>query len=140
MDDPRRHFDFWVGRWRCAWDGGAGTNVVDTVCDGAVVRESFESDDGSLIGTSLSVYDPVAGCWVQTWMDSQRSWFHLTGHFDSGALDLVTTTEDPQGRRFRMRFAGISDEGFDWTWSGSSPDGRWEPRWAIRYQRDRASR
>jgi hypothetical protein len=35
-----------------------------------------------------------------------------------------------------MRFAGISEDGFDWTWSWSSPDGGWEPRWAIAYRRD----
>jgi len=136
MDEPHRDFDFWVGRWRCTWEGGAGTNVVEIVCDGAVVRESFASDDGSLVGTSISVYDEAAKRWVQTWMDSRRSWFHLTGRFDHGSMDLLTTTGDANGGRYRMRFAGISEDGFDWTWSRSSPDGEWEPRWAITYRRD----
>jgi hypothetical protein len=43
MDDPRRQFDFWLGRWQARWEGGAGTNVVEAVCEGRVIRESFDA-------------------------------------------------------------------------------------------------
>ena len=137
MDDPRRQFDFWLGEWRCAWEGGAGANSIELICAGAVVHESFRSDDAELVGTSISVYDAGAGAWVQTWMDNQGSWFHLTGRFADGAMDLYTTTPDAQGFRKRMRFSGISDDAFDWSWARSADMAAWEPLWAISYTRRR---
>jgi hypothetical protein len=135
MDDPRRQFDFWLGEWVCTWDGGAGRNVVEAVCDGRVVRESFDGGPGAgLIGTSISVYDEPAARWVQTWMDSQGSWFHLTGGFSDGAMQLVTTQPDARGETKRMRFQDIGERSFTWTWS-SSAAGEWAELWRIEYRR-----
>jgi hypothetical protein len=135
MEDPRRQFDFWIGTWRGAWDGGAGSNVVAPICQGAVIHESFRSDGDELVGTSISVYDTAAGCWVQTWMDNQGRWFHLTGEFAGGAIDLITTTDDAGGYRKRMRFDAIAPGGFDWTWARSRDGSAWEPLWTIAYTR-----
>jgi len=132
MDDPRRQFDFWLGRWQARWDGGAGTNVVESVCEGRVIRESFDAP--GLVGTSISVYDAAAERWVQTWMDSQGSWFHLTGAMRDGAMELFTTEPDADGCRKRMRFAAIAADRFEWTWSRSAGDG-WDQLWRIDYAR-----
>ncbi len=59
------------------------------------------------------------GCWVQTWMDSQGSWFHLTGTFRDGAMQLVTTQPDARGDTKRMRFEDITERAFTWTWASS---------------------
>jgi hypothetical protein len=135
MDDPRRQFDFWLGEWRCSWDGGEGSNVVDAVCGGRVVRESFDGRPGiDLVGTSISVYDEPAGRWVQTWMDSEGSWFHLTGEFRDGAMELLTTEPDSHGDTKRMRFQDIAESGFTWTWSRSA-GGEWTELWRIEYRR-----
>ena len=104
--DGSRDFDFWVGTWDCSWEGGAARNVVDWACDGRVLRERFDGAAHGLVGTSISVYDRSAHLWVQTWMDSDGSWFHLTGGMRDGALELLTTTCDGEGYRKRMRFAG----------------------------------
>jgi hypothetical protein len=132
-DDPRRQFDFWIGRWDCSWPGGAGTNDVTLVCDGAVIQERFASSE--LSGVSISVYDASTGRWVQTWMDSQRSWFHLTGSFEDGAMNLYTTIADEQGYRKRMRFDSITPEAFRWSWARSRDMTEWEGAWEIEYRR-----
>jgi hypothetical protein len=132
-DDPRRHLDFWLGRWTCSWPGGAGTNDVTSLCDGAVIQERFTS--GELSGVSISVYDESAGVWVQTWMDNQRSWFHLNGSFADGAMNLYTTTADDQGYRKRMRFDAITPRGFRWQWARSADMAAWEAIWTIDYRR-----
>jgi hypothetical protein len=133
--DAARDFDFWVGTWDCSWDGGSGRNVVDWVCEGRVLRERFDASAHGLVGTSISVYDAAAGRWVQTWMDSEGSWFHLTGVMSGGMLDLLTTELDADGCRKRMRFSDIGAERFLWTWSRSRREDDWEPLWAIEYLR-----
>lgn len=133
--DAARDFDFWVGTWDCSWDGGSGRNVVDWVCEGRVLRERFDASAHGLVGTSISVYDAAAGRWVQTWMDSEGSWFHLTGVMSGGMLDLLTTELDADGYRKRMRFSDIGAARFLWTWSRSRGEDDWEPLWAIEYLR-----
>jgi hypothetical protein len=132
-DDPHRQLDFWIGRWECSWEGGAGTNEVTSICDGAVVQERFQT--GGLAGVSISVYDESAGCWVQTWMDSQGSWFHLNGSFADGAMSLYTTAPDEQGYRKRMRFDEITPDGFRWAWARSRDMAAWDVLWTIAYRR-----
>jgi hypothetical protein len=134
--DGARDFDFWVGTWHCVWDGGEGGNVVDWACGGRVLRERFDAEPHGLVGTSLSVYDAAAGCWVQTWMDSNGSWFHLKGARGADGMELRTTTAE-DGYRKRMRFTDIHDDRFDWEWSRSQDGAAWEPVWAISYTRDR---
>src|SRR5690348_13578108 len=129
--DGSRDFDFWIGTWDCTWEGGEGRNVVDWACGGRVVREAFDAEPHGLVGTSLSVYDAVAERWVQTWMDSTGSWFHLTGARDDDGMELRTTTLDAAGYRKRMRFTRIHPEGFEWDWSRSQDGDSWEPLWAI---------
>jgi hypothetical protein len=132
--DAERGFDFWLGTWDCSWDGGHGRNVVDRICDGRVVRERFDAAAHGLVGTSISVYDAAAAHWVQTWMDSDGSWFHLTGGTRERAMELLTTSPDGDGYRKRMRFADITPASFRWTWARSR-GGDWEDLWEIDYLR-----
>jgi hypothetical protein len=135
MDDPRRQFDFWLGEWSCSWAGGVGRNLVESICGGRVLRESFDGrPDIDLIGTSISVYDDQAERWLQTWMDNQGSWFHLAGAFGDGAMELLTARPDARGETKRMRFQDIGERGFTWSWS-SSGGGDWTELWRIEYRR-----
>ena len=58
-----RTLDFWVGEWVAEWvqngEKGTGTNRItrDEYGD-CVITEHFRSDDGSLIGHSVSTYRP----------------------------------------------------------------------------------
>jgi hypothetical protein len=133
--DGSRDFDFWAGTWECTWDGGEGRNSVEWICSGRVLRESFDAEAHGLVGTSISVYDAAAGQWIQTWMDSDGSCFHLTGRMQDGAMVLLTTTLDAEGYRKRMRFSNIEIDRFDWDWSRSAGEDSWEPLWAIAYRR-----
>jgi hypothetical protein len=136
MSDPLRQFDFWLGEWRCSWQGGDGQNRVDAICDGRVIRESFDGRPGvDLAGTSISLYDAQAGRWVQTWMDSQGSWFHLQGEFRDGAMELFTVAADARGETKRMRFCDIADDGFTWSWASSADGESWRELWRIAYRR-----
>lgn len=133
--DAERAFDFWVGVWDCSWDGGGARNVVDWVCEGRVLRERFDAAAHGLVGTSISVYDAAAGRWVQTWMDSDGSWFHLTGGSVDGGMELLTTAPEAEGYVKRMRFSDISAGSFRWTWARSQDCGKWLPLWEISYRR-----
>jgi hypothetical protein len=136
MSDPLRQFDFWLGEWRCSWEGGGGRNRIEAICDGRVIRESFDGrDDADLVGTSISLYDTRAERWVQTWMDSQGSWFHLRGEFRDGAMELFTVAPDAHGETKRMRFFDIAEDGFTWSWASSADGETWGELWRIAYQR-----
>jgi hypothetical protein len=135
MDDPRRQFDLWLGEWRCHWEGGEARNLVEAVCGGRVLRESFDGRPAiDLVGTSISLYDEPAERWVQTWMDSQGSWFHLNGAFQDGAMELLTSQPDARGETKRMRFQDIGDDGFTWSWASSGGQ-EWRELWRIEYRR-----
>ena len=136
MGDPLRQFDFWLGEWQCSWEGGRGRNRVEAICEGRVIRESFGGGQGAdLVGTSISLYDMRAGRWVQTWMDSQGSWFHLRGEFGDGAMELFTVAPDARGETKRMRFFDIAEDGFTWSWASSADGVTWGELWRIAYQR-----
>ena len=89
------------------------------------------------MGTSVSVYDAAVGRWVQTWMDSSGTWFHLSGSRGEDGMELRTTTASGDGYRKRMRFTDIHEDRFEWDWSRSRDGGQWEPLWAISYRRAR---
>ncbi len=140
-------FDFWIGDWDCAWEGGQGRNVVCKSLDGRVVLESFDGSPGmNLRGTSVSVYDVGLGKWRQTWVDNQGSYLDLTGGWEADAPDgprmvLGTTrTVDGKAVHLRMVFAAITADTFGWHWQASEDDGAtWQERWAIRYTRRKTS-
>ena len=96
MDDPRRQFDFWLGEWRCTWEGGAGANTIALICEGAVVHESFRSEDAELVGTSISVYDAAAGAWVAAASALKRQ------------LKLTGSEKSSQFRATRLSIATIN--------------------------------
>ena len=102
-----------------------------------MLRERFDASDHGLVGTSISVHDGRTGRWVQTWMDSDGSWFHLSGAMHDGSMELVTALADADGYTKRMRFSEIEPASFRWTWARSrgGGGGGWEPLWEIGYRR-----
>jgi hypothetical protein len=130
--------DFWIGTWDCTWDGGRGRNTVTREMDGRVVMERFEVlDDEPFAGLSLSVVDPVAGGWRQTWVDSTGSYWTFVGGARTDGTVVFGTPERVDAERLykRMIFSEITPDGFSWRWE-SSPDRRtWTQRWAIEYRR-----
>ena len=140
--DAARQFDFWLGDWDCTWhaDGleHVGTNSVYADLGGAVIVENFDGRPSlDFQGLSFSVYDRTAGCWKQTWVDSEGSYLDFTGGYENGVMELRRSGEaDGVPALFRMRFEHIEPNAFDWSWQRSTDDGRtWTPLWEIEYRR-----
>lgn len=123
-----RALDFWLGDWRCSWDGGEGSNSITRELDDAVVIERFEArGDDPFSGMSVSVFDEEAG-WRQTWVDSNGSYWHSLGSTlgDGGGFVFATPEPVDAGEEFkRMVFSHITPDAFDWRWESSAYGERW---------------
>ena len=137
--DAARQFDFWFGEWDCSWgDGEGGTNSVYLDLGDKVVVESFDARPSlEYQGMSHSVYDRAAGCWKQTWVDSDGAYLDFVGRFENGVMDLRRQAEH-EGRiaTFRMRWFEIERDSLSWAYERSDDAGStWETVWAIGYTR-----
>ena len=124
-------FDFWLGTWRATWgeNGAHGTNTVTKEYGGRVIQERFDGSPGiDLAGMSVSVYDPAADCWRQTWVDDSGSYFELTGELAGSEMTLYCRDV------YRMRFFDIAERSFSWSWERRAGE-EWELLWAIAYER-----
>lgn len=139
-----RQFDFWLGEWDLTWPaeqtGGAegeigrGTNRIERLFGDCVVEENFSLPGSDFYGRSLSVYDPQAGMWRQTWVDSQANYLIFAGGYDGQTMELHT----PEVERVvqRMVFSNIGQDSLNWDWQGSRDGGEtWNDLWNITYQR-----
>jgi hypothetical protein len=140
--DAARQFDFWLGEWDCSWDDGerrhVATNSVYLDLGGKVVVENFDGRPSlDFQGLSFSVYDRNAGCWKQTWVDSEGSYLDFAGGFENGVMELRRNGEvDGVPAIFRMRWENIERESLDWSWQRSGDGGEtWASLWEIDYSR-----
>lgn len=138
-----RQFDFWLGCWELRWEpDGQGVNRIVSILDDQVILERFDGRPSiPLTGMSVSVYDPAAGLWRQTWVDSDGQYLDFTGGMDDERMVLARRRAD--GRLQRMVWSDITAETLRWSWEHSDDDGRrWTVAWAMDYRRrplDRAS-
>jgi hypothetical protein len=140
--DAARQFDFWLGEWDCTWDDGdrrrVATNSVYLDLGGKVVVENFDGRPSlDFQGLSFSVYDRGAGCWKQTWVDSEGSYLDFAGGFENGVMELRRNGEvDGAPAVFRMRWENIERDSLDWSWQRSDDGGdTWVSLWEIEYTR-----
>ena len=146
-EEPERYFDFWVGEWEASWsegDGkvGKGTNRIEKILDGKVLKESFEITEGQSVGfkgTSISVYQAAQKTWKQSWADNQSTFYYFEGAL-SGENRIFQTKVYPaaDGKQLtqRMVFKDIRKNSMTWDWESSSDGGRsWTLSWRIEYQR-----
>jgi hypothetical protein len=116
-----RQFDFWIGDWEVLDAEGKpqGTNRIESILDGCVLRESWEGAGGS-VGHSFNTYDRTSGQWHQTWVDNGGSLLQLDGGLEEGAMVL--------------RGTGVSRDGGDLlhsiTWTPLD-DGRVKQHWQM---------
>lgn len=136
-------FDFWLGEWALKWkdtDGKDrnGKNVITKTLGGCVIEENFTAGDNSLIGRSLSVYNPVKKVWQQTWVDNNGAYMEFTGGKDNENMYLQRKVLNKQGKEIiqKMTFTDITNDSFKWLWESSSDGGAvWSLIWEIRYTR-----
>lgn len=143
---PSEYFDFWIGQWELTWkaSGGTvehGTNTIERVLDGKVIKENFEATSGQMkgyIGKSYSVYNPKTQKWKQTWVDNQGAYLDFTGKFEGPKRMFVRQTQDSSGNTVmqRMVFYDIKPNSFTWDWERSTDNGKnWQLVWKIAYRR-----
>ena len=142
--DPELQLDFWIGDWTCAGeltgkDGSKvrteGTNSITREFDKKVVFEHFDSRE--LKGMSVSVYDPNAKLWRQTWVDNSGSYISFTGGSEQGQFIFTTGPRTSDGKRkARMVFRNIKADSFDWDWEKTKDGGKiWTNEWHLHYVR-----
>lgn len=141
-------FEFWLGNWNLSWPaeqtGGepgstaTGTNRIEYRFGNCVVEENFATSDGAFQGHSVSVYDPNAGRWKQTWVDNTGGYLLFEGGMAGDEMELRTATVERDGERIvqRMVFSEISGDSLTWRWQGSRDGGEsWNDLWTIDYVR-----
>jgi hypothetical protein len=126
-------FDFWLGSWRVSWgDDAWGTNRIEKILDGRVVREEFDGRPGTTLrGWSLSAYHEEDGVWQQAWVDDQGGFLVFRGGFRGGVMELAG---DRRGEPVRMRWLDIGDDSLTWVWERQA-GGKWETLWKLSYDR-----
>ena len=124
-----REFDFWLGEWDVFEEGGSMKEAQATVSraqNGCGLREQYNGTDGSS-GESLSMYDPSAAEWQQTWLSNHGQVVVIHGTLNGQAMILTGTDHSGGGRRlvrgvWKPDCAGVretaersSDDGKTWT-------------------------
>lgn len=143
---PEEYFNFWLGEWDLTWedaDGSTahGTNHVERVLDGQVIKENFEAFSGAyegFKGKSYSVYNPLTGQWHQTWVDNNAGYLDFKGEFEGDNRIFQRKGVNPQGKEIlqRMVFYDITVNSLTWDWEISEDNGHtWQLRWRIFYER-----
>ena len=115
-----------------------GTNRIEKLFGRCAIEENFATDDGRLLGRSLSVFDPSRGLWQQTWVDSIGSYLLFAGAFDGTVMELRSSTVVRDGKPTinRMVFHDIAADSLRWDWQRSDDGARsWRDLWTIRYER-----
>ena len=137
-----RSLDFWTGEWIAHDQQGQpiGTNRVTRDEYGScVITEHFRTDDGSLIGHSVSLYVPRLAKWRQNWVDNQGGYFDLEGGPVSGvghSFQLENKRTAEQQPFQRMIFEDVKPDSFTWRWqSRAKVDQPWSDSWVILYRR-----
>lgn len=126
---PEYHqFDFWIGDWNVQENGApAGTNNVESILDGCIVRENWVGTDGSK-GTSLNRWDPAAKKWHQTWVDNRGGKLELSGGFQNGTMTLAgerASSRDPKGKILdRITWQKLPDGRVHQVWTASRDGGK----------------
>lgn len=144
--EPEQYFDFWVGEWEVSWKEGdrmgRGTNHIEKIFDGKVIRENFrvlEGQNAGFKGTSISVYQPRLEQWKQAWADNNGGYYDFTGKMDGDKRIFQTDQfEREDGSIFtrRMVFYDITENSLTWDWESSTDGGEtWRLNWRIFYKR-----
>lgn len=144
--NPEEYFNFWLGEWELTWedDDGTtahGTNHIERVLDGKVIKENFEANSGSykgFKGKSYSVYNSRTRKWQQTWVDNNAGYLDFHGEFKGNKRIFKRKGLNPQGEEIlqRMEFYDITENSLTWDWEISENNGQtWQLRWRIYYER-----
>ncbi len=129
-----RQFDFWIGDWEVKNAAGnlAGTNRIESILGGCVIRENWQGTQGPA-GTSLNLYAPD-GKWHQTWVDSQGNLLELAGGLEGGKMvmrgTLPSQREPGKTVLHRVTWAPLDGGRIRQLWEASRDDGK---TWGVQF-------
>lgn len=143
---PEQYFDFWLGTWDLTWEDAdgttaSGTNRIERVLDGKVIKENFVAHSGAyegFKGKSYSVYNFRTDQWKQTWVDNNGDYLDFKGEFEGDKRMFMRKGINPQREEIlqRMVFYDITQNSLTWDWEISEDGGEtWQLRWRIFYKR-----
>ena len=96
-------FNFWIGEWNVTADGKqAGTNSIQPILDGCVLKESWIGAAGSK-GVSLNFYNPRTEKWQQFWVWRNGTTLELSGEYKDGKMVLSGTSLNRAGKKVENR-------------------------------------
>lgn len=137
-----RQFDFWLGSWEVTTPDGnvAGTNAIDSILNGCVLREQWRGARG-MTGTSYNTYDPHTGAWYQTWVDDRGGFLLLSGGLEEGSMVLRGEMVDDQGAVLhRITWTPVVTEQVRQLWEASRDGGAtWSVVFDGRYAQTEAA-
>jgi hypothetical protein len=130
---PQHHqFDFWIGDWEVTLPNGkhAGTNKIEPILTGCVLRESW-SGAGGMHGTSYNIYDATSHRWHQTWVDDGGNLLELNGALEDGKMVLTGGQKDTSGTTLqRITWTPAANGDVRQLWEASSDGGK---SWAVQF-------
>ncbi|MFD0863432.1 hypothetical protein ACFQ1M_14550 [Sungkyunkwania multivorans] len=111
--DNHQAFDFWEGTWEVSKPDGseAGTNVIDKIQDGCILRENWTSASAGYTGTSYNFYNAQKNQWEQIWVDNQGGSLHLKGNRVGNQMILESDElKNQQGQLYKNRVTWTLNE------------------------------
>ena len=137
-------WDFWVGKWEVHPNGAnviIAHSLIEKRYSGCAIRENWmplgkEIEGG---GGSLSLYDPRAKQWRQTWIDSTGTRVDLDGGFKDNVMSITGNWANFAGpgkdALVRMNYQLQPDRQVR-QWADASPDGgkTWKPAFDFLYR------
>jgi hypothetical protein len=136
-----RQFDFWVGSWkvyRADNDKLVARSLIEKLYNGCAVRENWMPLHG-FGGGSLNSYEPRLKQWRQFWTDSGNEVHDYSGSWDGKRLVMTGSSEDPSGKKQRLRMTYEQLGNGDVVQTGYvSPGGSkdWKLDYKLIYRRD----
>jgi len=137
-----RQFDFWLGEWDVFEPGGSNKEAQATVSriqSGCGLREQYNGTGGSG-GESLTMYDPSAAEWQQTWLSSHGQVVVIHGNMNGDAM-ILSGTDHSGGASRLVRGVWKPDSlGVKETAERSSDGGKtWTPWFDLSFRKRSSS-
>src|SRR5689334_14604855 len=131
VSSESHQFDFWVGKWEVHPNGAnqiIAHSLIEKKYGGCAIRENWMPVGKELNGGggSLSLFDPRAGHWRQTWIDSSGARADFDGGFADGVMSITGNWPNFAGpgkdALVRMNYQ-VQPDGQVRQWGESSTDG-----------------
>ncbi len=102
---PERQLEFYIGSWSYGFEQGEGNSTVRMVHGGKVLREEVVGvvAGAEFTGTTLGVFDPRAGHWKLTWVDSFANYLSIIGRVEDETFVMRWTMQSPAGDPVELR-------------------------------------